>query len=252
MTQSHAIEVHAISRSFASAAGRVDALSSLSFDAPWGTWTTLIGPSGCGKTTLLRILAGLIAPDSGSVRIAEERGSRAGGATSYLPQRDTLLPWRTSLDNAVLASEIDRRPLAEARREAMELLVHFGLSGFERHYPSQLSGGMRQRLALIRAFLSHREILLLDEPLGALDPLTRSGLQDWLLGVWQELRKTVVLVTHDVEEALLLSDRIVLLSSRPATVERAYDIEFARPRDRSSQDLAARRTEMLDVLLGAA
>lgn len=248
----YAIEVNDIGKSFAGANGRVDAIASLSFDVPWGTWATLIGPSGCGKTTLLRILAGLIAPESGSVRVAGEAGSRAGTATSYLPQRDTLLPWRTALDNAVLASEIDRRPLGEARHEAAELFARFGLVGFENHYPSQLSGGMRQRLALVRAFLAHREILLLDEPLGALDPLTRAGLQDWLLGVWQELRKTVVLVTHDVEEALLLSDRILLLTQRPATVERSYDVELPRPRNRSSGNLAERKSEMLDVLLETA
>ena len=242
-----AIVVDRVQKSFTGARGHVDALSSISFDVPRGTWTTLIGPSGCGKTTLLRILAGLIPPDAGTVSPGETVG--LAGLVAYLPQRDTLLPWRTAIDNAILASEIDRRPIDEARREARELFTHFGLAEFEDHYPSQLSGGMRQRLALVRAFLAHREILLLDEPLGALDPLTRSGLQDWLLSVWQELRKTVVLVTHDVEEALLLSDRVLLLSPRPARVERAYDVRLPRPRDRSSRELAERKAEMLGRLL---
>ena len=171
------------------------------------------------------------------------------GATAYLPQRDTLLPWRTALDNAVLASEVEGRPLAQARSEAAELFAHFGLSGFERLYPSQLSGGMRQRLALIRTFLAHRDVLLLDEPLGALDPLTRATLQDWLLSVWTALRKTILLVTHDVEEALLLSDRVLVMTERPALIGRDMWVELPRPRDRASAELAGTRGRLLDLLL---
>ena len=245
----NAIEVDRVSVTFAGAGKRVEALSSMGFEVRWGAWTTLIGPSGCGKTTLLRVLAGLITPDAGFVSVAGAAGRAVSAVASYLPQHDTLLPWRTALDNAILASEIDGRSLGDAKREATDLFAQFGLAGFEDQYPSQLSGGMRQRLALIRAFLAHREILLLDEPLGALDPLTRSSLQDWLLGVWQELRKTVLLVTHDVEEAVMLSDEILLLSPRPASVVRRYDVELPRPRDRSAHDLTDLKAEMLGQLL---
>jgi len=244
-----AIEVDRVSVTFVSRAKRVEALASIGFEVPWSAWTTLIGPSGCGKTTLLRVLAGLIDPDEGAVSVAGAVGRGISAVASYLPQHDTLLPWRTALDNAILASEIDRRGLGNAKREAMDLFGRFGLAGFEDQYPSQLSGGMRQRLALIRAFLAHRDILLLDEPLGALDPLTRSSLQDWLLGVWQELRKTVLLVTHDVEEALMFSDEVLLLSPRPASVVRRYEVGLPRPRDRSARDLADLKAEMLDRLL---
>ena len=243
-----AISVDGITKSFAGEEGKLQVLAPISFDAEWGTWTTILGPSGCGKTTLLRILAGLLEPDAGEVSIGSGPLTEAG-ATAYLPQRDTLLPWRTALDNAVLASEIEGRPLAGARSEAIELLAHFGLSGFERQYPSQLSGGMRQRLALIRTFLARRDILLLDEPLGALDPLTRATLQDWLLSVWTELRKTILLVTHDVEEALLLSDRVLVLTDRPASIARDLQVELPRPRDRASAELAATKGRLLDLLL---
>ena len=244
-----AIRVDGVTKSYAGACAgeEVPVLAPISFDAEWGTWTTIVGPSGCGKTTLLRILAGLLDPDEGEVSIGD--GERDSVATAYLPQRDTLLPWRTALDNAVLASEIERKPLAEARAKAVELFEHFGLSGFERLYPSQLSGGMRQRLALIRTFLSHRDILLLDEPLGALDPLTRATLQDWLLSVWTELRKTILLVTHDVEEALLLSDRVLVLTERPASLARDLRVELPRPRDRASAELAGTKGRLLGLLL---
>lgn len=242
-----AINVNGVTKSYAGKQGGIPVLAPISFDAEWGTWTTIVGPSGCGKTTLLRILAGLLDPDEGEVSIGE--GERDSAATAYLPQRDTLLPWRTALDNAVLASEIEGRPLAEARAEAVELFDHFGLSGFERLYPSRLSGGMRQRLALIRTFLAHRDILLLDEPLSALDPLTRATLQDWLLSVWTELRKTILLVTHDVEEALLLSDRVLVLTERPASLARDLRVELPRPRDRASAELAGTKGRLLGLLL---
>jgi len=241
---SAAIRVDTVEKSFAD----VSVLESISFDVVAGAWTTILGPSGCGKTTLLRILAGLIEPDSGDVSIGGQEG--ISGRSAYLPQRDTLLPWRTALDNAILASEIEGRSRTEARNEATELFHRFSLAGFEHSYPWQLSGGMRQRLALIRTFLAHREVLLLDEPLGALDPLTRVTLQDWLLSVWSELRKTILLVTHDVEEALLLSDRILVMTDRPATITRDAPVDLPRPRDRASAELAATKGRLLTILLG--
>ncbi len=237
-----AIEVRDVAKSFED----VRVLAPLSFAIEWGAWSTILGPSGCGKTTLLRILAGLLEPDEGEVFIGADGRDVA---TAYLPQRDTLLPWRTALDNAILASEIEGSSLREARAEARTLFDHFGLSGFEFAYPSQLSGGMRQRLALIRTFLAHRELLLLDEPLGALDPLTRATLQDWLLDVWGELHKTILLVTHDVEEGLLLSDRILVMSARPATIVHEQPVGLPRPRGRASAELAEGKGSLLGLLL---
>lgn len=167
---------------------------------------------------------------------------------AYMPQSDTLLPWRTALENAVLAAEVDRRPLDEARAEARALFGRFGLGRFERLYPSQLSGGMRQRIALIRTFLAHRELLLLDEPLGSLDALSRIATQAWLLSVWEGSGKTVLLVTHDVEEGIVLSDRIVLLSPRPARVARMIRVDLPRLRRRGGEDVTQLKGEILDLL----
>jgi ABC-type nitrate/sulfonate/bicarbonate transport system ATPase subunit len=187
-----------------------------------------VGPSGCGKSTLLRVLAGLLAPTSGSASVA--------GATGWLPQRDALLPWRRVLGNAVLGAELAGVPAGEAEVQARALLDRFGLGGLERAWPSQLSGGMRQRLAVLRTFLSGAPVLLLDEPFGALDALTRRQMQGWLEGVWlaESPRRTVVLVTHDVEEALLLADRVVVLDGRPAGVVLDLDVDLPRPRPSGS------------------
>ena len=242
-----AIVARDVSVSFRTPAGRLPVIDRITLDVPSGGWTTLVGPSGCGKTTLLRMLAGLTPPDSGELAV--------GGVScdprdriAYLPQSDTLLPWRTALDNAVLASEIERRPRAQARQEARALFARFGLAGFEATFPAQLSGGMRQRLALIRTFLAHREILLLDEPLASLDALARMRLQDWLLHAWEEMRKTILLVTHDVEEAVLLSDSIVLLSRRPAHVRRRFPVAMSRPRRRAAPELGRLREEILALI----
>ena len=240
--RSKSLSVRELAHAFVAASGRVEALEQVTFDAEVSAWTTILGPSGCGKSTLLRILAGLLNPTSGEVRVPVP--------AAYLPQHDTLLPWRTALDNALLPSELAgaHRPSAEA--EARDLFDRFGLASFIDDLPHRLSGGMRQRVALIRTFLTHRDLLLLDEPLGALDPLTRIRLQDWLAEVWAELGKTVILVTHDVEEAVVLSDRIVVLSERPATVQRMIDLDLPRPRHREHEAAVDTKSEILAGLLG--
>lgn len=243
-----ALKTEQICKTFSGSPVETPVLQEIAFSVWPGTWVTLLGPSGCGKTTLLRILAGLESPDTGRVEIWG-RPAPQHGDVAYLPQHDTLLPWRTALGNAVLSSEVDGRPMKPALWEARRLFHQFGLSGFETHYPAQLSGGMRQRLALIRTFLAHRSVLLLDEPLGALDPLTRASMQQWLLSVWSELRKTVLLVTHDPEEALLMSDRFLVLSKRPARLQRDEAVTLDRPRHRSSDEVGRRRTELLNLLL---
>ena len=243
-----ALQVDGLAKGFRTSRGTVDVLASVTFHVERGEWLTCLGPSGCGKTTSLRVLAGLLEPDAGSVWLDGVCGSRLG-RTAYLPQEDTLLPWRTAIQNAMLSAEIDGRPLAAARAETMEMFERFGLLGFENLYPSHLSGGMRQRVELARTFLSHRELLLLDEPLGALDPLTRASLQEWLLAVWSNLRRTVVLVTHDIEEAVLLSDRLLLLTARPATVRETVSLAgLPRPRRRADPAVVAERARLLSVL----
>ena len=243
-----ALRVDGLRKSFPRRGGTIDVLSSVSFEVSGGEWLTCLGPSGCGKTTLLRVIAGLLEPDAGSIDLPGREGARLGRVT-FLPQEGTLLPWRTALDNALLPAEIDGRPRAASRAAAMELFAHFGLDGFEGMYPNQLSGGMRQRVELARTFLSERSLLLLDEPLGALDPLTRAALQDWLLTVWQELRRTILLVTHDVEEALLLSDRLLLLTPRPAHVRDAVSLtHLSRPRRRTAPNIVAERARLLAQL----
>jgi len=242
------LEVDGLAVSFPAKGHRTEVLEDLSLALDRGTWTTCLGPSGCGKTTLLRAIAGLIEPDRGSIRVDAEFAGLS--QIAYLPQQDTLLPWRTALRNAILGSEIERRPRADAIRQAQGLFERFGLASAMDQYPSQLSGGMRQRVAVIRTYLTHREILLLDEPLGALDPLTRTDLQQWLLDVWGELGKTVLLVTHDVEEALLLSDSVLIMTPRPARISRIIEPELPRPRSRTASDFIDQKETILGLLTG--
>jgi len=234
-----------IRKSFPHRNGRRAVLAGVSCHLPAGGWVSVIGPSGCGKTTLLRILAGLIAPDSGRVVTGETGGQRS---IAYMPQTDTLFPWRTALENAILGSEVDGRARGEARKEARRLFLRFGLGGSENLYPSQLSGGMRQRLSLMRTFLCHREVLLLDEPLGSLDALTRTMMQDWLLSVWKDLGHSVVLVTHDIKEAILLSDHVYVLSERPACVRGEFALDQPRPRSRAADSVVRLEAEILELI----
>jgi ABC-type nitrate/sulfonate/bicarbonate transport system ATPase subunit len=236
-----------VEKAFPVGDGTLSVLGGVSLDVPRGSLIGLIGPSGCGKTTLTKILAGLLRPDSGEIlTLGKRRDPRE--QVAYMPQRDTLLPWRTALDNAILASEIEGQSRERARVEARELFCRFGLEGFEDLYPAELSGGMRQRLTLIRTFLAHREVLLLDEPLGSLDALTRAAVQEWLLSVWEELGKSILFVTHDVEEAVVLSDQIVLLSARPAHVRQRFSVDFPRPRKRTEKDFVALKGRILDLV----
>jgi NitT/TauT family transport system ATP-binding protein len=211
----------------------VEALAGVSLRAAPGEVVALVGPSGCGKSTLLELLAGLQEPDSGSVEVlgaADAEARRA--ACGYMPQRDLLLPWRTALDNAALALEVAGVRRREARERAAPLFERFGLADFERAWPAELSGGMRQRVAFLRTLLAGRPVLLLDEPFGALDSLTRAAMQEWLAGALELEPRTVVAVTHDVEEALFLADRVVVLSPRPGRSVATLEVPFSRPRPR--------------------
>lgn len=250
----HAVVVDALTKSFPRSGRRRpdrQVLDGVSFTARPGEFVSVIGPSGCGKSTVFSMLAGLAAPDSGSIRFGPGDAAPAGSHCAYMPQKDLLFPWRTILDNTVLGLLVRGVPTAEARRRARALFPVFGLSGFEDARPSQLSGGMRQRAAMLRTVVQERELLLLDEPFGALDSLTRTEMQAWLQDVWQRYRWTVLMITHDIREAVYLSDRVVVLSARPARVRREVRIDLPRPRDLSlitTPEFAALEQELLGVL----
>ena len=224
------LKVQGLRKGFAVDGREVPVLDGVDLDVRAGDFVSVIGPSGCGKTTLLNCLAGLDQPTSGRIELDGDPSAPRLGKVGFMPQKDLLLPWRTVLDNAALGLELMGEPRGEARRRALEMMELFGLAGFEGQWPSTLSGGMRQRAAFLRTLLPDQELVLLDEPFGALDALTRSQMQEWLLGVWQSLGKTIVLITHDVEEAVLLSDRVYVLTSRPARVKQVLEVELPRPR----------------------
>jgi NitT/TauT family transport system ATP-binding protein len=219
------IEIQGVRQTF----GEVVALDGIDLAVPQHTRLGIVGPSGCGKSTLLSDIAGLLEPDSGTIAIGEatkpkERLARC----ALMPQKDLLLPWRSALDNACLALENRGLSKAEARRRASPLFERFGLAEFEEHTPAQLSGGMRQRVAFLRTLMAEKDVLLLDEPFGALDSITRAQMQEWLLGALEQEPKTVLLVTHDVDEALLLTHHIAIFSPRPGRIVRRFETNFPR------------------------
>jgi ABC-type nitrate/sulfonate/bicarbonate transport system ATPase subunit len=194
-----------------------------------GALVALIGPTGCGKSTILRILAGLLTPSAGAAGIGGHTTIATPGHAAYMPQGDTLLPWRTALQNATLGARVAGEHITVEAR-ARELFARFGLAGFEEAWPRQLSGGMRQRVALLRTVLLDRPVMLLDEPFGALDQITRTDLQDWFTDLLDGGRYTTLLVTHDIDEALRLADEVVVLSPRPGRVADRIAVRAPRPR----------------------
>ncbi|PKG22529.1 ABC transporter ATP-binding protein [Niallia nealsonii] len=196
-----------------------------------GKFVSIIGPSGCGKSTLFNIIAGLIHPTTGNVLLDGKNIVGQNGYVGYMLQKDLLLPWRTILHNVILGLEIKGIRKKEAIERAMPLLEKYGLGGFENHYPDELSGGMRQRAALLRTLLYDQDIILLDEPFGALDAQTRLMMQEWLLQIWEDFRKTVLFITHDIDEAIFLSDEIYILTKRPGTIKEKVAVPLKRPRD---------------------
>jgi ABC-type nitrate/sulfonate/bicarbonate transport system ATPase subunit len=229
----------------------VTALEPLDLEIPTGRFVSILGPSGCGKSTIFNIIAGLDVPTTGSVRVDDVRIDGMSGVVAYMLQKDLLLPWRSVLDNVILGMEIDRIPKREAMERARPLLTRYGLGGFEDRYPNQLSGGMRQRAALLRTMLCDREIVLLDEPFAALDAQTRADMQEWLLDVWDDFKKTVVFVTHDVDEAIYLSDEIVVMSARPGRIIEELPVALERPRKRTivtGSQFVAHKEHILSLL----
>jgi NitT/TauT family transport system ATP-binding protein len=234
-----AVRVELVSRAFETRRGRVQALGGMSLRAARGDVVAVVGPSGCGKTTLLELICGLQKPDSGTVE-AEP--------AALMPQRDLLLPWLTALDNAGLALRARGVSRHEARKIAAPWLERFGLERFERTRPAELSGGMRQRVSFLRTLLAGKPVLALDEPFAALDAITRQEMQGWLGHVLETEPRTVVLVTHDVEEAVVLADRVVVMSPRPGHAVSEIDVALARPRKRTDAAVVELREQALAAL----
>jgi len=219
------VELSGVSKTFHADGQSVRSLDDITLRIEEGEFLTLIGPSGCGKSTLFNLIVGLLEPDEGDIYLEGEICHERIGRVSYMPQRDLLLPWRNILDNVIIPV-----PREEARARAQSMLPLFGLEDFANSYPSALSGGMRQRAALQRTMLAEKKILLLDEPFGALDALTRRELQGWLLEVWRRFGQTVIFITHDVEEAIYLGDRVAVMSPRPGRIVKIVDVPLPRPR----------------------
>jgi NitT/TauT family transport system ATP-binding protein len=245
------VSIRGVGHSF----GALRVLERVEIDAAPAEVLGIVGPSGCGKTTLLELVAGLRDPDSGRISIgmmagAEERLSRC----AYMPQRDLLLPWLNAIDNAGLAARVAGASRQEARRRAAPLFERLGLGGFELARPQELSGGMRQRVAFLRTLIAGRPLLLLDEPFASLDAITRAEMQEWLAGILADDRHTVLLVTHDVEEALYLSDRVAVLTRRPGRVAARLEVPAPREPDRAaavtSSEFAELRQRALRLLAG--
>lgn len=243
------LEVESVDKRYGSGDREVVALADISLSVAEGEFVALVGPSGCGKTTLLNLIAGLDDVDSGQIRVdgespaAEQRLTRFG----YMPQEDMLFPWRTVLENVSLGLEVQGVDKREARDRAAELFPQFGLGGFEHRRPHELSGGMRQRASFLRTYLLGRPFLLLDEPFGALDAITRGQLQAWLAETWNRIGGSALLVTHDPHEAVALSDRVYIMSPRPGRITNVLEVDLPRPRTtRAAETQAAHR--LIDFL----
>lgn len=225
------IEWRNISKSFGKDGTTVQALGDVSLTVRAAEFLAIVGPSGCGKSTLLNITAGLMHPNRGQVYYASEQVTGVNTRVGYITQKDNLLPWRTVRGNVALALEVKGYP-ATKRQELVSLYIQMvGLNGFENHYPSELSGGMRKRTTLARTLIYDPETLLMDEPFGALDAQLKLLLQDELLKLWQKTKKTIVFVTHDLAEAVSLADRVVVMSARPGRIKLIQEIDLPRPRD---------------------
>ena len=231
--------------------GGTPVLDDVSLHVAAGEFVSILGPSGCGKSSLFRLLTGAVSPDCGRIEVDGVPLSAKPQAFAFMPQRDALMPWRRISDNVILGLEVQGMDRAAARAKVAPLFAAFGLEGFERHYPAQLSGGMRQRAALLRTIVQDRAVQLLDEPFGALDALTRAGMQGWLEQRWLGAHWTTLLVTHDVREAVALSDRIYVLSRRPARIIAEFAVPGPRPRlgRAPSAEAVELEARLLDTLL---
>jgi ABC-type nitrate/sulfonate/bicarbonate transport system ATPase subunit len=238
-----------VSKSFPTAddSGETHALDAISLSVAAGELVSVVGPSGCGKSTLLRLIAGLDSPDSGELRVGAEAITAPSAERGLVFQDPNLFPWLTVTGN-IEAGLVARRVLREKRPEVDAFMRLVGLDGFASAYPHHLSGGMAQRVALARALINHPKVLLLDEPLGALDAFTRMRMQDEVLRLWEDRGTTMLLVTHDIDEAIYMSDRIVLMTPRPGRIDQIITVDLARPRQRNSAEFLRLRGEILELL----
>ncbi|MCS3446646.1 NitT/TauT family transport system ATP-binding protein [Bradyrhizobium elkanii] len=227
------VEVKGLSKSFQLARTTIEAVRDVTFDVRRGEFVALLGPSGSGKSTVLNMIASLIRPTGGEILIDGKRvvAGKATPNVGYVFQRDTLFPWRTVGDNIGYGLELSGVPAHERTERIAECVAQAGLKGFENAYPSALSGGMRQRAALMRTLIVEPQILLMDEPFGALDTHTKIDMHEVLLRIWEREQQTVLFVTHDLGEALTLADRIILFSARPGRIKDMFEVDFVRPRD---------------------
>lgn len=243
-----AVHVRGVSQKFVSPEKKeFTALSAVSLSVPSGAFVSFLGPSGCGKSTLLRLIAGLATPSTGEITVGETAVTGPSAERGLVFQDPNLFPW-LSVRRNIQAGLVARGVLAEKQHEVDEFLHLVGLENFANSYPHHLSGGMAQRVALARALINHPKVLLLDEPLGALDAFTRMRMQDEVLRLWQSRLTTMLLVTHDVDEAIYMSDFIVIMTPRPGRVERTIPVDIPRPRDRSSHEFLELRGEILQML----
>ncbi len=227
MSSNDLLQLRGVAKSF----GATLALEPTSLDIQDGSFVAIVGPSGCGKSTLFNVIAGLLKPDSGEVQVADHVVTGTAGHVGYMLQKDLLMPWRTVEENITMAARLTRGVNDDDRAEARRVAEQYGLGEFLRHYPHALSGGMRQRVAFMRTLVTRHPLLLLDEPFGALDAQTRLEMQQWLLEVWKEAQRTVLFITHDVDESIFLSDRVLVMSPRPGRIIADFVNPLARPRN---------------------
>jgi ABC-type nitrate/sulfonate/bicarbonate transport system ATPase subunit len=248
MTKNGSITIQGVRKTFPQAdGGEVVALNNIDLEFASGEFISLIGPSGCGKSTLLRLIAGLSQPDAGELFLDSERITAPGFERGLVFQDPTLFPWKTVYENIAFGLRA-RKVYREEKGSIGEFIKLVGLEGFEKSYPHQLSGGMAQRASLARALVNKPKVLLLDEPLGALDAFTRMNMQDEILKIWEERRMTTVMVTHDVDEAIYMASRIVVMSARPAKIEQVIDVKMGRPRQRDDPGFLELRAKILKIL----
>jgi len=231
--------------------GSMTVLAATDLKVQEGEFVCVVGPSGCGKSTLFNLISGVLAPDAGHILIDNVEVTGSSGHVGYMLQKDLLLPWMTVIDNIVLGAILNGGASHQQRAAGVALAERYGLGEFINHYPAALSGGMRQRVALMRTLAMQHEIMLLDEPFGALDSQTRLSMQQWLLTVWAEQKRTVIFVTHDIDEAVYLADRVVVMSPRPGRIREILQVDIPRPRPLScltSPEFTVLKRQILDLI----
>lgn len=243
-----AIQMDGVTIQYNTKTGPVHALGPIDLDIAAGEFVSIIGPSGCGKSTASKVVSGLLTPSAGEARVGGQPIIKPPQSMGIVFQDSLLMDWRTVLQNVLLPADMRKRPKKESVATAMELLVSAGLAGFEEKRPYELSGGMRQRVAICRALLLEPELLVMDEPFGALDALTRDRMGLDLQRIWMERRPTVLLITHSISEAVLLSDRIIVMSGRPGTIIADYQVETPRPREFADPEHATYRADLISKI----